>query len=93
MFSTTDLNSLSKVTSITLLFSVTGLDGSSAALLTFSIGMDVRPSTKLSVFQCITTGNVGGGLMKREKGSISRVHLASSLVQARVFSCFFVHWF
>lgn len=72
MFSTTDLNPLSKATSITQLFSVTGLDGSFAALLNlFHRKGCFRPSTKLSVFQCITTGNVGwGGLMTQEKGNI-----------------------
>lgn len=87
MFSTTDLNSLHKVTSITRLFSVTGLDGTFAALLTFSIGRDVLDH--LPNFQFSNVSQLGMLLMKREKGNISRVHLASSLVQARVFSFFF----
>lgn len=95
MFSTTDLNPLSKVTSITQLFSVTGLDGSFAALLTFSIGRDVLDHLpNFQFFNVSQLGMLGGGVDDaRERKHPGYIWPHPWYRQGFSVWFFFVHWF
>lgn len=88
MFSTTDLNSISNVTSITQLFSVIGLDRSFAALLTFSIGRDV-----LDIYQTFSFPMYHNWVDEARERKHIQGTFGFILGTGKGFQVFFVHWF